>query len=105
MGKRRILVIGSQCKKHGTLSFLPGVAVRFHALMVGNGPGECTAVDRGEPAGLLLNPSVEECESAIRDSLQQAARDGDTLLLVYIGHGECVEKDFYLLPFDANLDE
>jgi hypothetical protein len=45
MSGRRVLIIGSQCRRLNHLSFLPEVAVRFHELMTGPGPGECLGAD------------------------------------------------------------
>ncbi len=101
MGGRRVLVIGSQCNGLNHLSFLPDVAVRLHALMLVPGPGECLGAEVGDPHGLLLDPTVAEAKAAIKGAYDAAARDGDTLILAYIGHGEFVRNDFFLLPLDA----
>ncbi len=57
MNGRRVLVIGSQCRRLGHLSFPPEVAVRLHALMIDPGPGECLGAEIGDPPGLLLEPA------------------------------------------------
>jgi tetratricopeptide (TPR) repeat protein len=101
MSGRRVLIIGSQCKRLGRLSFLPEVAVRFHALMTDPGPGECLGAEVGDPTGLLLDPTVNEAKSAIKAAYDAAARGGETLILAYIGHGEFVHGDFFLMPTDA----
>ena len=109
MGGRRVLVIGSQCKKLTHLSFLPDVAVRFHALMIAPGPGDCLGADVGDPRGLILDPTVGAAKAAIKAAYEAAARDGDTLILAYIGHGEFVRGDFFLMSTAAasppNSDE
>ena len=99
---RRILVIGSQCNNLNHLSFLPDVAVRFHALMMAPGPGECP------PAGRSANRQdssstrlFSQAKAAIKTAYDSAARNGDTLILAYIGHAEFVRQDFYLMPTDA----
>ena len=105
MGQRRFLVIGSQCQKLNHLSFLPEVAVRFHALMVEPGPGECSGAAVGDPPGLLLDPTVATAKAAMEAAFEAAITARDTLILAYIGHGEFHESrgDFYLLPTDATL--
>ena len=57
MGERRVLIIGSQCKKHNHLSFLPEVAEALYAVMTDPELGEC--VPALESGGLLLDPSVD----------------------------------------------
>jgi hypothetical protein len=101
MSGRRVVVIGSQCKKLNLLSFLPEVAVRFHALMTGPGPGECLGAEVGDPPGLLLDPTVSGANDAIEAAYDAAAQAGDALILAYIGHGEFVRGDFFLMPTDA----
>ena len=101
MSGRRVLVIGSQCKKLDPLSFLPEVAVRFQTLMTDPGPGECLGAEVGDPPGLLLDPTVAEAKAAIKAAYDAAARGGETLILAYIGHGEFVLGDFFLMPTDA----
>jgi hypothetical protein len=100
-GRRRVVVIGSQCERLGRLSFLPEVAVRLHALMSDPGPGECLGAEVGDPPGLLLDPTVAEAEDAIIGAYEAAARGGETLILAYIGHGELFRGDFFLMPIDA----
>src|ERR1035437_1030485 len=101
MGQRHILVIGSQCPKLGKLSFLPDVAVRFHAVMTNPGPGECVGAAVGDPPGLLLDPTVAQPKWAVKSAYHLAANAGATLILAYIGHGEFVRGDFFLMPTDA----
>ena len=101
MSGRRVLIIGSQCRRLNRLSFLPEVAVRLHALMTAPGPGECLGADVGDPPGLLLDPIVLDAKAAIKAAYDQAARDGDTLILAYIGHGVYAKGDFFLMPNDA----
>ena len=101
MSGRRVLVIGSQCKRLNPLSFLPEVAVRFHALMTDPGPGECLGAPVGDPPGLLLDPNVAEAKAAIKAAYDAAACGDETLILAYIGHGEFVHGDFFLMPTDA----
>ncbi len=93
--------IGSQCRRLGQLSFLPEVAVRLHALMTAPGPGECLGAEVGDPPGLLLDPTVAEAKAAMIAAYEAVARDGETLILAYIGHGELFRGDFFLMPTDA----
>jgi tetratricopeptide (TPR) repeat protein len=96
-----VLVIGSPCRRLGHLSFLPEVAVRLHSLMTDPGPGECLAAEADDPPGLLLDPTVAEAKAAIKAAYDAAARGDETLILAYIGHGEFVRGDFFLMPTDA----
>jgi len=100
MGERRILVIGSQCDALGHLDFLPKVAQDLYDVMCDPAIGGCApALDGGH--GLLIDPSVASTKEAIRAAYQRAAQDEATLFFAYIGHGEHIEDDFYLLPADA----
>jgi hypothetical protein len=101
MSGRRVLVIGSQCERLGHVSFLPEVAVHLHALMTDPGPGECLGAEVGDPPGLLLDPTVAEARAAIKAAYDAAARNGETLILAYIGHGVCSLGDFFLMPTNA----
>jgi hypothetical protein len=56
MSKRRILVIGSQCRALGNLPFLPQVAQDLYTVMTDPERGGCvSAIERD---GLLINPTV-----------------------------------------------
>jgi hypothetical protein len=101
MSQRRILVIGSQCAQLNTLSFLPQVAQDLYSVMLDPELGGC--VPALEASGPLLDPSVQQAHNAIEGAFQQASKDGATLFLAFIGHGEVVDEDFYLLPFDASV--
>jgi hypothetical protein len=101
MGQRRILVIGSQCKAMPTLSFLPKAAEDLYEVMTDPTLGGCVPAMKGK--GLVLDPSVEEARAAIEDAFQQASKDGATLLLAFVGHGEFAGDDFYLLPHNASV--
>ena len=104
-GPARLLVIGSQCDILNELKFLPEVAERLHALLIHPGPGECVGVPlNGRPPGLLLDPTVVEARAAMEGAFLDAARDGATLILAYIGHGEFPHErsgSFFLMPTDA----
>jgi hypothetical protein len=109
MGKRRVLVVGSQCEVLGPakrLSFLPSAAEDLYAVMTDPELGGC------EPAltesGLFVDPTVGEVKQVIREAFKRASDDEATLIFAYIGHGEVadagdgkVSNDFYLLPLDA----
>ncbi|MFI5459172.1 MAG: tetratricopeptide repeat protein [Isosphaerales bacterium] len=101
MNGRRVLVIGSQCKNFNHLSFLPDVAQRLHAQLIAPGPGECIGAEVGDPPGLLLDPTVQQTTAALTAAVDTAATSGDFLILWYIGHGDFVKDDFFLLPTDA----
>lgn len=100
-GERRVLVIGSQCRELNPLSFLPAAAEDLYQVLTTPELGSCVpALPDG--VGLLLDPSVAEAKAALRTAFTRASEDGATLLLAYIGHGESVYDDFYLLPVDAS---
>ena len=100
MGRRRALVIGSQCAALGGLSFLPRVAEELAGVLCYPELGGCTPALPDEQA-LLIDPTVTEADQAIEDAVAAAAAAADTLLLAFVGHGEHVGENFYLLPKDA----
>jgi Tetratricopeptide repeat/NACHT domain len=99
MTERRILVIGSQCEALRDLEFLPQAAQDLHAVMTHPERGAC--VSAIESDGLLIDPTVEDAKDAIGSAYQRAAKDEATLFIAYIGHGEKMDDDFYLLPLNA----
>jgi tetratricopeptide (TPR) repeat protein len=100
MTERRVLVIGSQCKALGELSFLPAAAHDVYAVMTDPERGSCVSALDGE--GLLINPTVQAAKEAIRTAYASAAKDEATLFIAYIGHGLHFDNDFYLLPLNAS---
>jgi hypothetical protein len=102
MSGPRVLIIGAHCRKLNDLRFLrEGLAERFHALMTKPRPGDCVGAEVADPPDRLLGPTVAEAEAAIVAAYDAAARDGDTLVLAYIGHGELFRGDFFVMPTDA----
>jgi hypothetical protein len=105
MAQRRLLVIGSQCKALNRLKFLPEVAERLYSLLIDPGLGGCVGVPlEGRPPGLLLDPTVAEAKAAMERAIEDAGREGATLILAYIGHGEFPHErsgKFFLMPTDA----
>jgi hypothetical protein len=101
MGQRRILVIGSQCKALQRLEFLPQAAQDLYTVMVDPERGACVSALDDE--GLLIDPVVKDAKDAIRTAYQRAAKDAATLFIAYIGHGEHVKENYYLLPRDAEI--
>ena len=101
MSERRILVIGSQCEALQHLGFLPNAAQDLYAVMTDPERGACVAALDGK--GLLIDPSVNDTKDAVRTAYRRAAKDGATLFIAYIGHGEHVRKRYYLLPRDAQI--
>jgi hypothetical protein len=101
MGERRILVIGSQCDALPRLMFLPSFAQDLYEAMIDPTLGQCTSALLNE-VGLLLDPTVQQTKSKIRDAFRRASNDQVTLFLAYVGHGEVKGDDVYLLPKDAN---
>ena len=107
MDLRRVLVIGSQCDQLNKLLFLPDLAESLRKVLMHPGPGEYAGVplDSG-PAGLLIDPTVEVAKAVMQRAIADAGRDGATLLLAYIGHGQFQDPnlqsgDFFLMPKDA----
>ena len=100
MGERRVLVIGSQCDQLSKLSFLPGLAKDLYSVMTDPEIGDCSSALKSK-SGLLLDPTVEEAHSGIEASIIAASEDQASLFIAFIGHGELVGEDFYLLPKDA----
>ena len=100
MPTRRILVIGSQCELlKPSLSFLPKVAEEFYEVMIHPTLGQC--VPALQSGGLLLDPTVKQTKEALRLAFESASANDDTLLFAFIGHGDHLGEDFYLLPKDA----
>jgi hypothetical protein len=102
MPARRILLIGSQCDVHKTLSFLPDAAIDLYDVLTDAELGGCVpALAEG---GLVLDPTVVAAKAAIREAFRAASDNNDLLFLVLIGHGEQNElgKDFFFLLRDAS---
>src|SRR6516162_1079948 len=99
MTERRVLVIGSQCQALQHLAFLPSAAQELYAVMTDPERGAC--VPATEDGGLLLDPDLEKAEDAIETAYRRAAKDEAALFIAYIGHGDHVKNDYYLLPRDA----
>jgi tetratricopeptide (TPR) repeat protein len=99
MGQRRILVIGSQCHRLPELGFLPQVAADFYAVMTDPALGACIPALDG--SGLIIDPTVAQARQLIESAFMRAAADRATLFIAYIGHGEMLDEDFYLLPTDS----
>jgi NACHT domain/Tetratricopeptide repeat/Caspase domain len=99
VSERRILVIGSQCEALSQLGFLPQAARELYQVMLDPERGAC--VSALEDEGLLIDPTVRDAKDAIKMAYRRAAKDEATLFIAYIGHGERVDEDFYLLPRDA----
>jgi len=56
-----------------------------------------------EGNGLLIDPTIKDATDAIELAYRRAATDEATLFIAYIGHGEKMDEDFYLLPQDAKV--
>jgi hypothetical protein len=101
-GNRRLLVVGSQCEALGKghhLTFLRTAARKLYAVLIDAERGQC---DPARPeGGLLIDPTVDQVKSAVRDAFRHASQAKSTLLLVFIGHGTYVGNDYFFLPLDA----
>lgn len=101
MTDRRVLVIGSQCgSPELALSFLPDAAVNLDDALRSPHAGGWTGALADE-SSLVLNPTLDEMDSKIAEAFANASRREATLLIAFVGHGEEVDGDFYLLPFDS----
>ncbi|OKJ20321.1 hypothetical protein AMK22_34995 [Streptomyces sp. CB01580] len=82
-----MLVVGAQCEGGARLEGLEDAAVGLHAVLVDPRLGGCT--DRGSDSLLVgtgLGKSV--VEAAVEKAAELARRDGGTLILALLGHGE-----------------
>lgn len=86
MGRRRILVIGSQCAALTHLEFLPRAAENLYGVMTDPARGGC--VPALATSGLLLDPKVAEAKIAIKKAYRRASEAEATLLIAWIGHGQ-----------------
>jgi hypothetical protein len=102
MGQRRLLAVGSQFKGRPDLSFLPELIEDFYKAMLDPDMGNCIPVFDDESSSLLYNPSVADFKQALKKAFKVAAEEQSTLLLIFLGHGETVGNDLYLLPKDAS---
>jgi hypothetical protein len=81
------------------LWFLPQAAEELYAVMINPDRGSCVSALDG--SGLLIDPTVADAKEAIKTAYRRAAKDSATLFIAFIGHGEHVGDNFYLLPWDA----
>ena len=101
MSGRRVLVIGSQCKKL-KLAKLPA-RYRCPLPQIDDGPGPWGMPRRRSairPDYYSNRPSPWP-KPPSRAAYDAAAQSSDTLILAYIGHGEFIRDDFFLMPTDA----
>lgn len=84
MGKRRLLLIGSQCQQLNHLAFLPEAAHDLHAVLTEPELGGCVSA-LPEQDGLLIDPTVHAARHAIATAFQHASEDEATLFLAFIG--------------------
>ncbi|AFU01473.1 hypothetical protein AW168_34400 [Nocardia brasiliensis] len=95
------MVIGSECDAAPRLGFTADLAVRLCSALHRFGGWEPTS-SSGRP---LLDPTIAELKSAIREAFAAAADQQATLLISFIGHGVAVaDRYFYLLAKDSPRD-
>ncbi|MDW6057906.1 hypothetical protein SAZ11_07355 [Streptomyces sp. FXJ1.4098] len=84
---RHVLVVGAQCEGGARLEGLEDAACGLHAVLVDPKLGGC--VDRGGDS-LLIGTGLgkSQVEAAVEKAAQLARRDGGTLILALLGHGE-----------------
>jgi len=107
--RRLALVVGSQCEALDQLEFLPvgpgpvevssltddqQLVPRLRDLLV-DGPGGCAPVrcDGESQPGLLLNPTQEVADNALKAAMQQAHEQEAVLLVCFVGHGTSFKPD------------
>jgi hypothetical protein len=102
VGERRVLVIGSQCKALRHLPFVPSAAQDLAEVLCHPDLGVCEpALENGN--ALLLDPNLTELDDAVKAAVARASADEATLVVAFIGHGEYVGTDFYLLASDSTI--
>ena len=102
--RRLLLFVASQCDEMAELSFLPPssnsitridqipdhrrLVLDLYELLT-DGPGECSPVDvvGGLLPGLLINPTRDTADAALRKAMRQAHGAEATLMVYYVGHG------------------
>ncbi|MFI1763428.1 hypothetical protein ACH41H_15470 [Streptomyces sp. NPDC020800] len=84
---RHVLVVGAQCEGGARLEGLEDAARGLHTVLVDPRLGGC--VNRGEDS-LLIGTGLgkNRIEAAVEKAAQLARRDGGTLILALLGHGE-----------------
>ncbi|MEU4464097.1 hypothetical protein AB0G20_10330 [Streptomyces sp. NPDC024017] len=82
-----MLVVGAQCEGGARLEGLEDAARGLHAVLVDPKLGGC--VNRGDDS-LLIGTGLgkSQVETAVEKAAQRARRDGGTLILALLGHGE-----------------
>ena len=63
--------------------------------------GACVSALDGE--GLLIDPAVRGISRTRSKRVPARGKDAATLFIAYIGHGEHVNENYYLLPRDAQI--
>ncbi|WP_193441297.1 caspase family protein [Actinosynnema sp. ALI-1.44] len=101
MGKRRALVIASQCHGLNPLSFLPAAAHEMADTLLDPSIGGCVPAIEDTP--ILVDPTVTELDDAVTEAFERASDDEATLFIALVGHGEYTHDDFYFLVSDTTL--
>ena len=97
MGKRRALVIASQCDSLPELPFLTSRAEALYDVLTDATIGQCESVFDDVRSGLLLDGTVDEIETSIERAFQHASIQKDTLIVALIGHGWGDKDKYYYL--------
>lgn len=105
---RRLLVVGARCadNKDGyKLERLASAAKALFDVMADGERGGCSPLelDGLTSPGFLDDPSIEQANIAITAALDVCAKNKETLVLAWLGHGEAVTGTLYLLPRDADF--
>ncbi|HEX5144412.1 MAG TPA: tetratricopeptide repeat protein [Mycobacterium sp.] len=98
-GRRRVLVVASQCAVAAPLGFLPAVAEQLADVLTDPRLGDCASALESGP--LLVDAPRTETVAALKQAFRAADEAGSTLVLAMIGHGVAVDEDFFFLPYDG----
>ncbi|MFD9003434.1 tetratricopeptide repeat protein [Streptomyces sp. NPDC059582] len=105
-GGRLSLVIGSQCADLGPgrrLEPLRKAVTELDEVLGHPYSGACApALPDGR--SLLLNPNTTRLDTALVDAFARADELRAALVLAFVGHGLRTDKEYYVLPYDAQED-
>ncbi|MFG2131680.1 hypothetical protein ACGFNV_28205 [Streptomyces sp. NPDC048751] len=102
-GGRLSLVIGSQCESLGPgrhLEPLSRAARQLDTALTDPETGGCSAA-LPDGRSLLLDPGTARLDTALVDAFARADEQRASLVLAYIGHGLRTDKEYYVLPRNA----
>jgi hypothetical protein len=96
------IIVGSQCNRLPTLSFVEDYSTDL-CRALSNAGWRPAVGDTDEP---LLNPDTAGLKTAVKDAFTAANDAGATLLIGFVGHGVASGNlDFYLMARDSSAAE